>query len=108
MKESVIKYSPWGAVQKQKVLAPGIVQVFTAGHGGIWLSPERQAQLPEWAKQIASSYAPKPQWWEEDCEMAIPLLVFYSEVHQHFSCSREALEREIKMFKYLNFPAKTA
>jgi len=108
MKQSVIKYSPWGAVQHQEVLAPGIVRVHTASHGGIWLSPERQAQLPEWAKQIAGSYAPKPQWWEEDCEAAVPKLVFYSEVYEHFSCSREALERDIKMIEYLNFPAKAA
>jgi len=109
MKKSLtVKQSPWGAVQQERVLAPGIVQVHTAGHGGIWLSPERQAQLPEWARQIEGAYCPKPQWWEEDCEMSVPILVFYAEIGQHFHCSREALRREIRAFEYLKFPAMAA
>lgn len=72
--------SPWGAVQHQEILADGIIFVDTAGHGGIWLSPERAAQLPNWAHSIASTYCSKPTWWEEDCEAVVPMYVFFDEM----------------------------
>jgi len=75
--------SPWGAVDHVERLADGIHKVSTASHGGIWLSPERAADMPAWTRKI-KAYAPKPQWWEEDCEAAIPLLVFNSEMHERY------------------------
>lgn len=72
--------SPWGQVQHQEQLADGIIMVDTAGHGGIWLSPDRQRQLPDWAHKTASTYCPKPTWWEEDCEALVPMYVFFDEM----------------------------
>jgi hypothetical protein len=97
--------TPWGQVQHQKQLAPGIVMVSTAGHGGIWLSPERQAQLPAWALEISNSYGPKPMWWEEDCESMVVLYVFFEEIGRHFpSMTKEKVSLYIQHIGYLNFP----
>jgi hypothetical protein len=95
-----IKSSPWGLVQSQYELAPGIIKVSTAGHGGIWLSPERQAQLPGWALQVPSSYCPKPMWWEEDCEAQIVMYVFWEEIEQCVGKWPAFLSKE-KMAEYL-------
>lgn len=76
---TVRSHSPWGPIQSATVLAPGIVSVSTAGHGGIWLSPEREAQIPENVRAIARQYAPSP-WYEEDCDSAIVALWFADEM----------------------------
>ena len=72
--------SPWGRVDQSEVIISGVVRIFTAGHGGIYLSKERQRMLPAFAKRMPSTYCPKPTWWEEDCEAIIPLYAFYDEI----------------------------
>jgi hypothetical protein len=104
-----IKSSPWGSVQHQHEIAPGIISVSTAGHGGIWLSFERQAQLPAWALQVPSSYCSKPMWWEEDCESQVIMYVFFEEIEKLHGAfpwflSKEKLAKYIQQFGYLNFP----
>jgi hypothetical protein len=101
-----IKSSPWGSVQHQHEIAPGIISVSTAGHGGIWLSPERQAQLPAWALEISSSYCEKPTWWEEDCEAMVIAYVFWEELKRYYpaAITKEKLAKYIQQFGYLNFP----
>ena len=39
--------TPWGRIQDHHRIADGVVSVSTAGHGGIWLSDKRIAQLPK-------------------------------------------------------------
>ena len=78
-------YSPWGWVISTRRLADGILLVSTASHGGIWLSPERRAQLaansPHLLRAVEGrAYAPKPMWWEDDCEAVLPLLAFWDEL----------------------------
>lgn len=101
-----IQSSPWGSVQYWRELAPGIVQVYTAGHGGIRLSPERQAQLPAWALEVPSGYCPKPMWWEEDCEAMVVVYVFWEELkrYQPAAITKEKVAKYIQQFGYLNFP----
>ena len=41
-----ITSSPWGMVQTQKDLAPGITAVTTASHGGIYVAPDLLAKMP--------------------------------------------------------------
>ena len=61
--------TPWGPVQHLAIIAPGIVEVATASHGGIWLSPDRlyvvspdwRAYAAEWSKGWGDA------WFEEDC-----------------------------------------
>jgi hypothetical protein len=57
------KTSPWGAIQDKRELAPGIWTVSTAGHGGIKLSRERNAAMPDHMRNEGG-------WYEEDCEWA--------------------------------------
>lgn len=57
------KTSPWGAIQDKRELAPGIWQVSTASHGGIKLSRERNAAMPDYMRNAGG-------WYEEDCEWA--------------------------------------
>ena len=69
------KYSPWGAVVDTDPVAEGIEFVYTASHGGYYISEERLKQVPQrlqnWAARWAKGWG--PQWYEEDCcAAAIP------------------------------------
>ena len=58
--------SPWGTIQHDSIVAPGVHMVDTAGHGGLWVAPHRRAELPPgWRKRA---------WLEEDCEASIGIL----------------------------------
>ncbi len=70
--------SPWGLVQHQTIIAPGITQVSTAGHGGILLSPERQKAMPNVLRCEHASY-------EEDCAWALVALAFPEEFEAHYA-----------------------
>ena len=68
-----IAFSPWGSPQHVKTLADGILQVSTSTHGGIHLSPERLAQMPEDQRSTDG-------WYEEDCEAAFVYVRFMNEI----------------------------
>ncbi len=63
--------TPWGQSDGKEILAEGIVSYTTPSHGGIRLSPERQAELGYSANFLKSA-----EWWEEDCDWAVPYLFF--------------------------------
>ena len=65
--------SPWGPVQGGTKLAPGIWSVYTAGHGGIWLSPARMALMPEGMVETNYSWGP---WFEEDSDWALVAAIY--------------------------------
>ncbi len=50
------KTSPWGVIQDKRELAPGIWQVSTASHGGIKLSRERNAAMPDYMRNEGGWY----------------------------------------------------
>lgn len=77
MKAAQIRHTPWGPAQHQVEWAPGIVKVTTPSHGGGFLSIDRYLCIPAEIRDTA--YAP-PQWYEEDCDWAIPFLYFYHEI----------------------------
>lgn len=77
--QTTLVNSPWGEIQSQHELAPGIIIVSTARHGGIWLSPERRAALPP-VLAAAPTYCRDPQWFEEDIDAILPVLAFASEM----------------------------
>lgn len=60
--------SPWGRIQTVDAIPDvgGMVSVSTAGHGGLWVPPDRRADMPPGWRTRA--------WFEEDCEAAIPIL----------------------------------
>ena len=70
--------TPWGAAQTRKELAPGIIEVSTASHGGILLAPELNAQVPAYMRSADG-------WYEEDADWAIVATVFpevFTEEHR--------------------------
>jgi hypothetical protein len=79
------KNSPWGVIDWARELAPGVWTVTTPGHGGIWLSPERVAGMPEAVRAVATfversvgrvSGSASGRWYEEDCDAALVALAF--------------------------------
>lgn len=64
-------HSPWGPVQTVLPLGPDAVVVTTASHGGIWVSADGLARIPEPLRRTACSAG---GWFEEDCDWAIPYL----------------------------------
>jgi hypothetical protein len=79
------KTSPWGQVQDADELAPGIWRVHTASHGGIFLTPQRHAELPANARETTYS---KGGWFEEDCDALIPLYRFHVDIVRWLSATR--------------------
>lgn len=68
--------TPWGKADYVSHPADGIVSVGTPGHGGIKLSPERNAEIP-------AALRNKSGWYEEDCEAAIVGMV-HPEAMPHY------------------------
>jgi hypothetical protein len=63
--------TPWGQAQTVNKLSDHIVQVTTAGHGGIHVSQSRNRQIHQVWRQAKG-------WYEEDCEWVIVALTFPS------------------------------
>jgi len=82
--------TPWGPSQSHKYIAPGIIAVSTASHGGYYIWPHTLTKMPEALRAIRSPYAPEG-WYEEDCDWVIVALAF----PEHFP--RETLEVAISM-----------
>lgn len=68
--------SPWGIIQHREEIAPGICSVSTAGHGGIMLDRAHVARIP---RAIEAGYSGSRAAWEEDCDWAVPYLLFEPE-----------------------------
>ena len=73
------KQTPWGIAQDAIEYADGIISYQTSSHGGIWLSKTRQETVkllypdyPNWLGGL--------EWWEEDCDWAVPFVVFAAEI----------------------------
>lgn len=62
-------HTPWGPTQQKEVYAEGVAFHSTASHGGIQLSADRNAKVPE---QVRSSDG----WYEEDCAWACVAITF--------------------------------
>lgn len=69
--------SPWGRIQHVAKLAPGIWNVSTASHGGIYLASYRVDEMPANARI-------SPHWYEEDCEAAVVLLHHWEAVEHNW------------------------
>jgi hypothetical protein len=64
-------WSPWGAIDGVEGLADGVVFVSTPSHGGAWLSDAAQTRMPTAIQPMHGR-----RWFEEDCEIWAPLIVF--------------------------------
>ena len=63
--------SPWGRIDVVTPLGPDAVSVTTPSHGGIWVTPDALARIPEPLRATAYSGG---GWFEEDCDWCIPYL----------------------------------
>ena len=72
------KHTPWGRVQEGTVLAPGIISYSTASHGGIWIDEAHRKAL-----NYNKSWLGTDEWWEEDCDWAVPYVAFKQEIQDH-------------------------
>lgn len=74
------QYTPWGPIQHASEIAPGIVSVGTAGHGGIHLSAERKRKLlRDWPALAGCSEGGHGTWYEEDCAVNAVRIAFAAE-----------------------------
>lgn len=71
-----LQHSPWGNVQHAEQTAPGLIAVSTAGHGGLWLAPERReamaAAFPGFRPWGGGSF----EWLEEDCDVSLAAILW--------------------------------
>jgi hypothetical protein len=92
--------TPWGESQESEIIAPGIHWHSTASHGGIKLSPERNARVPEVMRNLNG-------WYEEDIEAAIVMVVFPEEFDaEKYEAAKDAL-RHWKPLQYEFFFGET-
>tara|TARA_Y100000310_G_scaffold90657_1_gene87953 strand:- start:1213 stop:1521 length:309 start_codon:yes stop_codon:yes gene_type:complete len=70
--------TPWGRADGQGTLAEGIISYSTPSHGGIWLSTERQAQMPD-----TDNFLHDMRWWEEDCDWSVPYVFFAEDIQRY-------------------------
>lgn len=71
--------SIWGEVQWSTVLAPGIVLVSTASHGGVVLDAQHVVRVP---REI-EPYQGFRNSWEQDSDVAVPMALFAEEIEAH-------------------------
>ena len=70
--------TPWGKLQTSREVAPGVWSISIASYGGLYLAQDRVAQMPEEARAYAArwSHGMGAAWWEEDCAIYLPPIVF--------------------------------
>jgi len=68
--------TPWGRADYTKMLAPGIFSVATPSHGGIKVDAQHNSSIPAYMRQSGG-------WYEEDCDWAIPFVIFEKEIISH-------------------------
>jgi hypothetical protein len=65
--------SPWGPLQGHDPIAAGVDAVWTAGHGGLKLSPERADEVdPAWREPAG--------WYEQDCAWTKAVLTHHRDM----------------------------
>jgi hypothetical protein len=70
-----LSQTPWGKADSITKLADGIYAVSTPSHGGLWISQDRLADMPEASVEFARKWSGSEQWWEEDCAWAFVAVV---------------------------------
>lgn len=90
--------TPWGESQTIDTLAPGILDISTAGHGGIFLDQDRMKELDMISPFLLNNF------FEEDCDWCIPFLWFNEAISQGKAIDSDHLPLVLKaaaqIFKY--------
>lgn len=68
--------TPWGNANHVQVLQSGILSVSTPGHGGLFVPDELLAKMPGVLAQSNGYSGAGSNWFEEDCEWALPVVAF--------------------------------
>lgn len=100
---------PWGPVQYWYAIAEGIVQVSTASHGGILLSPARWDEFGDKLRDFVPWAG--IQAFEEDCDAAAVIMVWpdlFSEKAAYFAVRSYAGADSFNGQMVANFLAKPA
>ena len=96
------KQTPWGQAQDAIELADGIISYQTASHGGIWISAKRQ-EVVEKIYPNYHNWLGGYEWWEEDCDWAVPFVVFAAEIEASGKAYKfaENLEQAKRMIRQI-------
>lgn len=80
--------TPWGRCQETDILmwgleadgtrVPVLWQVHTAGHGGTRLHAHLASHFLQGIPEQCYAFGGSRLWYEEDCESAVPLFIFYN------------------------------
>jgi hypothetical protein len=68
--------SPWGVPQMTLSIAPGIWLIITTSHGGFYLEPAVNAQVPLAWKQVSFKRQAIAGFYEEHCDACMVVLAF--------------------------------
>jgi hypothetical protein len=80
--------SPWGPIQHQSSVAPGITLVSTAGHGGVHVSERLNRRIHEvWRNGDG--------WYEQDLEVAIVMVTFPEFFDGRVAAAHERLKNKM-------------
>lgn len=70
--------TPWGWSDSEEILIPGVMTFYgTPSHGGIYVEPEWNEQIPQDIRDAAVYGGGNDGWYEEDCEWVLPHLYFW-------------------------------
>lgn len=99
----MITSSPWGAPDLVEQLAMGIFDVVTPSHGGFYLEPDVNAQVPAAWRAASFNRQAEHGWYEEDCDAVMVVLTFPTVfAPKQVSAARQAFA---SMFPALKMPA---
>jgi hypothetical protein len=68
--------TPWGKKQMQWSNSPGLIEVDTARHGGLYVMPALRERIPDSLKKYSADG--KGAWWEEDQACSLPVVALLS------------------------------
>jgi hypothetical protein len=63
--------TPWGAAQSVRQIAPGITRYSTESHGGYYLSPARNSQIPLVLRRKTEGRLGLKGWYEIEYDAII-------------------------------------
>lgn len=66
-------FSPWGNIQTNRTLCPGVFEVSTASHGGIMAEKGAAARIFSEAAQKCGFWERSYLCFEEDCDAQVAL-----------------------------------
>ena len=72
--------TPWGEVDFSEEVVPGVYEIGTPSHGGLYVAPERNKMVPyAWRKATFNGQG-RLGWYEEDGDWIFPYLAFAEEI----------------------------